>query len=355
MIKKLLILLFLTPSVVFGQSKGLDLLGLAKLDTKMIAPLLPNNTCMGTLSGTFGNIAPHATDLLSTNKVSCWRDHLLNGPCARSHNCESGEPGLRDFGAIEKRARAVVDTLKNFPSVACYLSPVLEYDERDKTVVQKWIDAIKRGAGDRCKIVLSPASGVVLPGYLVERHGNSYGKADVRSNDGESLFEAPSTYPSEGSSITFGWIPSFNLRRQGESAFTPPSRRSSVLSKAELVQAIGIMFGAAQPAPEPVLVGCKNTLNPRDGTDNFVWKLADRGKAVFLAPAKFQSVFKKVEILSNGKVFDTFKYRHPFTEHGRPYRMIYDGNHTLDKYPFNSVLRGDSTCWILDNPHGRID
>lgn len=365
--KKFLLVLFLlilTAQSSEAQIRGLDLLGLAKLDRKMILQQLPSGSAIGVLAGTFGNAQGPLEEMLQSGKVSAVRIHLLNGACWRGKNCEATEPKLSDIEAIGNRARVFSELIGRYPSVQCFLSPVLEYDERNPSMVRQWVGAIQQSAPG-CRIVLSPGSGITIGGYLIERHGNSYGRADIRSNDGESLFDAPRDYPSEGSTITLGWVPSFNLRRAGERTFVPPSRRNSILTSSELSKAIGIMRGstdqsttspiADQSAPNLRSIGCEHNNNPRDGTDGFVWKLSERGKAVWLAPPKFQSVFKRVDIVSNGKVFDILRYREQFSEHGRPYRGIYDGNRTLDKYPQNSVLRADKSCWILKDPTQRID
>lgn len=357
----LFVLTFLLVSPLLSLSEqGLDLLALPKIDSNIVIPELPKNTVIGALHGTFGPLLTPYEKYLKSENVTAGRAHLFNGACWRNKNCERGEPKLNNFETLAYRARVTGQLFSKYPNVKCYLSPVLEYDERDRRVVQRWVDILRKNASN-CTVVLSPNKGILVPGTLVERHGNAYGKADVRSNDGESLFDAPGDYATRGTVLSLGWIHSFNLRRRAETGFTPPSKRTVRPTSDEVRRAINIMFsggGSVPGTPDPPSVsGCEKKFNPRDGKGNFTWKSGDNThKATWLAPARYQKVFKRVDILSpNGKIFDSLRYRHQFSEWGKPYRGIYDGRFALTKYPLNSTLRADKNCWLMPDPRGRID
>lgn len=76
---------------------------------------------------------------------------------------------------------------KEFPGVAFYISPSCEYDKSTpKKLVQDWIKAIKQICPS-CIPVLSPMGGPVVPGVLVEHHGDKVKGAHAVSLDGQSF------------------------------------------------------------------------------------------------------------------------------------------------------------------------
>lgn len=204
--------------------RGPDLIGLAKQNVAMIADELAPNSAVGVLEGTFGPAIPPLERLIRTGNVAAFRAHLGNGPCRRNNNCARGEPGPYDLKTMKTRATAFQALKQKYPSVDCYLSPYLEYDEKDKNLVRAWISVIEDSAPD-CKIVLSAFTGWKPKGYLDEQHGNNK-KGDVVSNDGVSLFDANSvSYRTNGNVLVLGWIHRFNGRLSSGGAFVPPKER----------------------------------------------------------------------------------------------------------------------------------
>lgn len=214
--------------------KGFDILGLAKQDIRMLKKALPKGCAIGTLSGTFGEITSPLTSILDTGKIVAVRNHLINTVCRRNNNCEAGEPKPTDYDVIRKRAAKFQMLAIKYPKVDFFLSPALEYDEKDKDVVKRWVTIIKNTA-PACKIVLNPHSGVLVGDYLREKHGNKNTPSDIRSNDGEDFFDLDDydAYKSQGEIITFGWTYSFNCRKEG-GPFIPPSQRTVKCTQAEI-------------------------------------------------------------------------------------------------------------------------
>lgn len=241
-IKQLLCLLFLLAAPVEAQQyTGLDLLALARFDAAMVARNIPKGTAIGALQGTFGDVVPNLDKLLATGKVSAFRVHLVNTVCRRNKNCENGEPAQTDFSTYTARARQFGALAAKYPQVACFISPSLEHDEKNVSIVSRWIDIIRREA-PTCKVVVSAFTGVVPAGVIREKHGNAQ-TGQIVSNDGDNLFDSDSTkYRTAGSLITFGWIPRFNMRFSGEKVFTPPSKRTAKPSAEDIQQAVRLLM-----------------------------------------------------------------------------------------------------------------
>lgn len=203
---------------------GLDLLGLAKHDVKNILPYLQPGMAIGTLMGTFGGPLPKLEVLIKTGKIAAVRVHLTNGCGYRNGNAEPAfDPKANDYVALTKRAKAVEALAKKYPAVKFYVSPRLEHDEKNAGVVARWIKIMERYC-PRCTIVFSAFTGLVPKGFLVEKHGNG-AKADIISNDGESLTDADASYLKNGKVITFAWIHTMNGRGPGDKTFLAPSKR----------------------------------------------------------------------------------------------------------------------------------
>ncbi|GEM_PF-1832259 len=242
--------------------RGLDILSLARQDVDMIARELEPGMAIGVLQGTFGNDAPDALrKLLETGKVPAFRAHLLNGSCWRKGVCERGEPRLTDFEELRKRAELYQKLAADFPRVRCYLSPVLEHDEKNKAIVERWVSVLKASA-PRCEVVISAESGHVPAGVLVERHGND-ARGDIISNDGDSLFDSNSTrYLQGGETLVFGWIPRFNrnlkptCRRPPCDPFVPPSGRKHKASRDDIRQ-VQALLRPEPPKPATAPRGCE--------------------------------------------------------------------------------------------------
>lgn len=240
--KKLIFILifFLSINLSFAQGfRGVDTLALAKMDCKMVSEVIPPNTSIGVLDGTFGDPTPCLDKLISTGKVNAVRVHLLNGTCWRNNKCERGEPSPTDTKALALRARRY-NAFFAQRGVMCYLSPVLEHDIKDRSKAEANINTVKQNAPN-CAIVQSAFTGYRVPGILNEYHGNS-ASGDITSNDGNSLFDSNSPkYQNSGKVITFGWIHRFNFRVPGESVFVLPSKRTLAPSKDDFLQVFKLL------------------------------------------------------------------------------------------------------------------
>jgi hypothetical protein len=247
-----LLLLFAAPSVALAQDTwGVDTLALARMDARMVTQDTPEGWYVGALEGTFGDPLPNLERIAREGKLGGHRTHLFNWTCYRNRSCEKGEPKITDLATLGKRAAKYQALHSRYPRFGCFLSPWLEYDERDPKKVEAAINVIRTHAPS-CTPVLSPYKGVTIPGVLVERHGNK-AKADITSNDGEHLFDSDSSaFRTSGRKITFGWIPRFNLRVSGEKTFTPPSRRKNKPTPDNFKQVVAVLRPpAGKPSQKP--------------------------------------------------------------------------------------------------------
>lgn len=313
MIRKVLILAcFLAGTASSQDFYGQDILGLAMQDVGMVAKTLEQGQAIGVLAGTFGPTIKPLRRLLVTGKVPAFRAHLINGTCWRNRVCEAGEPRPNNIKAIRKRAKEYADLQAEFPNVKCFLSPVLEHDEKDKGLVLSWVRAI-HDAAPQCEVVISAFSGWVPPGVLVERHGND-AKGDIISNDGESLFDSNSPkYRTGGRIMVLGWINRYNLRVTGEKTFTPPSKRKHKASKTDLIQAMRLLKPEWPKAQPPGT--CQNTRDLKDrellktNAEDYGNGDARGNKPLFISKSKSQ----RMKILSpNGKEIGCTSYYGPY-------------------------------------------
>lgn len=202
---------------------GLDILALAKMNATMIAHEMAPKSAVGFLVGTFGDYKNNLITLCKSGKVVAIRAHLSNGPCQRNGNCELGEPTPTDFEALEKRAARLMLIMRDFPRIKVYISPRLEHDETNRAIVTRWITGI-RDAAPTAIPVISAFKGYVPPDVLVEKHGNKV-RADVISNDGESLFTAPPNWHRNANQLALGWIPECNGKSALQQPWVPPTQR----------------------------------------------------------------------------------------------------------------------------------
>lgn len=207
--------------------KGFDLLGLPKQNIKMLKKNLPKGCAIGVLCGTFGEVTKPLSALLDTGKVIAVRAHLLNATCWRNKKCEAGEPKPDSVDMVKRRAAKIEQLAKKYKKIQFFISPSLEYDEKDSKLIEKWLKVIRQVAPS-CMVVLNPHSGVLSgSGYLREKHGNKNTPSDIRSNDGEDFFDLSNynAYKNQGFVITFGWTHSFNCRKKN-APWVPPSKRT---------------------------------------------------------------------------------------------------------------------------------
>lgn len=249
------LLVYLNPC--YAQTLGYDFLGAAKQDIGMLAAQIEPGTAVGVLEGTFGKAIPPLETFLKTGKIIAFRAHLINGTCWRNHNCEKGEPRVDDLKTLGKRATAFEALHSRYPSVACFLSPVLEHDVKDKELVRKWVQVLRENAPS-CSVVISAFTGFIPEGTLTEGHGNQASGALI-SNDGNSLYDADtSKYWKGGHLISFGWIDRFNLRYTGLKVWIPPSKRTAKATKDDMKQINALMKPVAPIPPAPK--ACKKVI-----------------------------------------------------------------------------------------------
>lgn len=239
-----------TPLTSVQQYYGFDTLALARLDPAPIIQEMPNGGAIGALEKTFGDPLPNMERIARSGRLGAFRVHLINWTCRRNRNCESSEPKTDRYGdtlrSLSKKWQAFA---VKYPHIKCFLSPLLEYDERSSSTVNKYASIIQSYAPS-CKVVLSPTSAGAIPnGYLVERHGNK-ARADIVSNDGENIFDSNSVdYRTRGNLITFAWFPRLNMRVSGEKSFTPPSKRKHKPTKSNYRQAVRLLVNPEPPKP----------------------------------------------------------------------------------------------------------
>ncbi len=326
--------LAVTPKPLYGY----DILGLAMQDVKMIASTIDSDRGIGVLDGTFGKAVDNLRFLLHTGKVTFFRAHLSNGPCQRNGNCEKGEPKPTDFNVLAQRARAFEALHQEFSYAKCFISPRVEHDVKDRDTVNKWYSIIKTEAPS-CIPVCSAFTGFCPPGPLIEKHGNKV-KSQIVSNDGQSYYDSNSPeYNKSGTVIVFNWINRDNLRTSGEKTFTPPSKRTNLLTRTDMIQR-SRMLKLQPPIPalacaKPIDIKAPNIWktnaedyggNPPKGRDN---------KPVFITGAKIS----RYDIFApSGKLIGFANYGGPFDKNQSRY---YTGNSS-----------GDSGVSLMDEADG---
>ena len=205
---------------------GLDLLGLCKMDVRMLLRELRPGTAIGVLAGSFGDYRRNLIKLLDSGKVSAVRVHLSNGPCERNGLCEVGEPKATDYKVLIQRAKRVEQLARRYPGVAFALSFRLEHDIKDPEVLSVYKRLIHEHAPS-CYGVNNPFSGGPITGFAREAHGHG-AKANIISNDGVSLSDAPKGWVSQAGEIALGWLHCMNGRGSGShDPFVVPSKRKA--------------------------------------------------------------------------------------------------------------------------------
>lgn len=205
----------------------------SKSRVKEISDVLRPNTFIGVLDYTFGDVEPNLDYLISLGKIGAFRKHCFNGAGKRNGRLQSYEPRVTDLKELGKCARDAQNIVNKYPSVGCFLSPVLEHDEKNKALVDSWVRTIKENSFS-CAIVINPYTGLTVKGELVERHGNR-AKADITSNDGESLWDANTgkdvkgfpNYLDSAKKIVFGWWHELNWNATGIKTWIPPKKRKA--------------------------------------------------------------------------------------------------------------------------------
>lgn len=235
---------------------GYDVLGLARYcDTFLKAPKLP---ALSTLMSTFGDPLPCVEKRIAQGELSLVQVDLIDATCWRNRVCPPGTPKPSDLRVIKSRAAEVRKLAVRNPHIKFQVSPALEHDEKDPSVVQKMLEASKQGCPE-CEVIQSPFSGKIVPGYLVEKHGTRV-RSELVSGDGASLFDADNIasdgngfeHRTSGRIATFAWFNELNLRCTGEKSFTPPLKRTERPSLDLFTQAALVMRPEqGKPLPPP--------------------------------------------------------------------------------------------------------
>lgn len=253
-----------TPTVFKKASStiyGLDVLGIAIQDIKIIKNQLKQGMAIQALEGTFGDAIPPLKECLSTGKLSVWLLHLADGTCIRNNTCRSGAIKYSDYQSLQKRAIAAEKLHQLYPTVRCYLSPFLEHDSKDKNQVNRWFQTIKDFAPS-CIPMVSAFTGYKPAGVLVQNHGNTATGAII-SNDGENYQDSNiDRYKSGASLIALAWWPRLNGRVSGEKGVPPPPKlRKPKAKKYEVQQAVHTLLNTMSPMP--IIAGCPGLKPPQ--------------------------------------------------------------------------------------------
>lgn len=240
--------------------KGYDILGLAMQPVKMIAEEVGPNSVVGVLAGTFGPVIAPLEALLNqaNGKVIGYRAHLGNGTCLRNGVCGPGEFKPTAFKIMRKRAKDFHDLNMRHPGIKCWISPYLEYDEKNKKTVETWMRIIREELPE-CTLVLNPHTGYAPNNVMRERHGSTV-KGPIISTDGVSFFDVDNAEYCDGAThLCFAWINRFNLRVTGEEDFVMPRQRKWKVTRDNMIQVRRLH----QPEEaRPVMAGCKNIVQP---------------------------------------------------------------------------------------------
>ena len=226
----LVIALIFSPIVKAETIQGYDALGLAMYcERYLAAPALP---AVSTLMATFGDPLPCIEKRIQKGGIQLVQVDLIDATCWRNHTCALGVPQPTDLKVIKQRAQRVNTLAVKYPSIIWQLSPALEHDVKDAAKVKQMIGAAKAGC-PTCQIIQSPMSGVVIPGYRIEKHGTQNSAYSI-SGDGSSIFDGDNI-ASDGNGFehrvageysTYAWFNELNLRCTGEKTTTPPKERT---------------------------------------------------------------------------------------------------------------------------------
>lgn len=294
---------------VTPQYKNVDILGLAKQNIRNIKKYLEPEIGIGVLEGTFGPVIPALKEVLSTGNQPSFRAHLANYTCIRNKNCSTGEIKINDIQKLTARAAAFEELHKAFPTVACYLSPWLEYDVTDHSLVNNWFNSV-HAAAPSCTLVASAYKGWIPPNVLIERHGNS-AKGNLISNDGESFFDANTDkYLEGGDEVDLAWWNRCNLRTSGEKVVIPPMKRTTQIQINELQQAQYLLTHSIQPVPSfkvcPRIRVLKSPEVWKTRSEDYNGKDVRENKSVLIVKGIFSNGF--VIYSSAGKQIGCLKY-----------------------------------------------
>lgn len=314
---------------------GQDILGLARQDYEQIANNWSQGECLGVLAATFGpTIKPVAT-VISKNNVPAVRWHLSF--CNHNNQCTPGECQPTDLPCMIKKAKSVNKLHSIYPDTQCYLSPRLEYSEKNKDKVTRWFMAVGEAA-PLCILVASPMPGsYVPPNVLLEKHGNSPGIADIVSNDGANYFDSDSVkYNKTGKLINFKWTYRDNLRLSSEKGTALPPKQRPLTNRLGLqdLKQMQLMKEPLPPMPRPGFCANFHTLSNGETWKNHSEDYGAAGDSRSNRPLLISSnKASKLYIYNEeGKNIACAKYYGPYEKLRRFYVGSCSGDHAVDLY-----------------------
>lgn len=330
--------------------QGLDVLILPKQNAKMIADEMDYDSAFGVLDiPSAGDYVPNLRTILESGKVVAVRTHLKDFTVYRSGR---GTDSQFDTSFVGPRAKKFKNLMDHFPGIKPYCSPALEHDVKDKRTVSKWYEILRR-VYPNCTPVCSAFTGFCPDGVLREKHGNT-GTADIRSNDGDSLFDSNSVnFRVSGKYLSLGWFPECNGRVSGEKQYPgPPATRINWATRALVRQAVRVM---RPMTPAPVVPGCEMIKAPDLFKTNaeYYGKGKDDGrgnKGLFIVHSKYPRI--GIDSLFSSSV-GCLKYYGPFDGGGYRHYVGHCSGQTpvelMDQLRSEwGLLRAGSKCWVFN-------
>lgn len=226
------------------SSTGYDLLALQhpSFPIQKILAEIPKGSSLGVLLDTFGSDRFKIIKALESEKFTSFRIHLANGAGLRNGQLGSYENltglNIKSFeGKVLKkdpvllytfieRAKFIKELVEKFPSIKCFVSPVLEHNLSPEAFLI--IAEVVQSAAPRCAIVNNPVNGwkyELATGHILEVHGlqSSPVIPYLASQDGDFGSKEEFLRLHQSAKLKFIWKRSFNCRTPGK--FVDPRKR----------------------------------------------------------------------------------------------------------------------------------
>lgn len=220
--------------------RGLDILGAGHklFPIKDVVELLPK----GWMLGFFGDDLFGGMAWPKIEKELKKQGKTLRALRAHLH---WGNHQLIPVEKCRKLARYYEKVAKKYPEMTVFVSPSCEYDTNHWGEVEKRVKILRKHAPS-CVIVLNPGKGIMIPGVLRERHGDTDAFAgEGISHDGKDIFDINQSKwleKNQDARYALGWSHRFNMRDPGEVP-PPPPERTKIPSRQLIKQVINLMKG----------------------------------------------------------------------------------------------------------------
>lgn len=355
------------------------------------------------LYNTFGTSFKCVKDFVASGQLKLIEIHLINETCLRNSRCGRYEyvydknvqdyerewlnPTAKVKKGFYEYSKPVADFISSLPDgVQCVVSPGLESNLSTKA--GKNLTAEAGRIFTRCRIAWNPMRGSPISGTVYESHGSTpkLSTPCIANLDGEDInfpdrhselsnkiqaSEIPGYLSQYDHCIAANlWVAEFNGTCQG-GPFVDPRQRTCWADK-KMFERVAAL--AKITAVDPGVVprwdekdklserGCLKFIKPKDGNKiGFLWKESDTKKtdsgklaAIALFPDSFKQKFSTVRVFSDGKRIEDLRYVYQYTQDGGN-RQLWLSNRAPKDYPYNVVLKADTTCFRLRNPKERID